>query len=45
MDDTTINYVIYIATTPKNLWDTLTNRAEEKLGQSNPYWRTHGGAV
>ena len=25
MDDTTINYVIYIATTPENLWDTLTN--------------------
>ena len=25
MDDTTINYVIYIATTPENLWDALTN--------------------
>ena len=25
MNDTTINYVIYIATTPENLWDALTN--------------------
>jgi len=25
MDDTTIYYVFYIATTPENLWDTLTN--------------------
>jgi uncharacterized protein YndB with AHSA1/START domain len=25
MDDTTIHYVIYIASTPENLWDTLTN--------------------
>jgi len=34
MDDTTINYVIYIATTPENMAHTDESRsAEEKLGQ------------
>jgi uncharacterized protein YndB with AHSA1/START domain len=46
MDDTTINYVIYIAATPENLWDTLTNpeALKKNWGIIESQW-TVGSAV